>query len=578
MDEKLPVEGGTRGGKAWKWRHLLLLLAAAAAWLGLSAAAGWMGELNQDEGWYLYAAKMVREGAVPYRDFAFTQGPVAPLVYAAVYNWVDRRGLVGGRAATFVFGGAASLLAVWLAMRIGPRGGRRTAGALCFVLLGVNAYQCQFTTVVKTYALAALLFGLGLLLLSRTGRRGGGGFLIPGLAGFFLALAAATRISFGAALAAGGAYLVLVHRKSAPWAWLDYGLGGVLGLVLAFAPFHALGREGFAFGMVEYHLLREGGGGLGALALKAGCASRLAQAYFPAFAALGVLAALAWRGRRTAAGPGAGTGARLPAGFTGFLWAVLALMAAVHVAAPFPYDDYQVPLYPLFCALLGAGLARQMEKRGLGGEAELKWVWAALGFAAVYAFASPSLQGWFVEGRDRVWWRLRERSPLVQLREAAAEVRAQFDAAGVGENERRVLLTQDTYLAVEAGVAVPHGLEMGPFSYYPDMPPERAAAIGVANREGLLEIIRSGEAPVAAASGYTFSVACPAVESVSADDAAAIGAALAEGYEETGRVERFGQAATELRIFRRRAENLPSIGKNGGILPDLGKTAGGAAE
>lgn len=599
MDEKLPVEGGTRGGKAWKWRHLLLVLAAAAAWLGLSAVAGTMGELNQDEGWYLYAAKMVREGAVPYRDFAFTQGPVAPLAYAALYNWVERNGVGGGRSATFLFGGLASLLAVWLAMRIGPRNGRRTAGAFCFVLLGVNAYQCQFATMVKTYALASLLFGLGLLLLSRTGRRGGGGFLIPGLAGFFLALAAATRVSFGAALAAGGVYLVLVHRKSAPWSWLDYGLGGVLGLVLAFAPFVALGGDGFAFGMVEYHLLREGGSGLGALALKAGCASRLVQAYFPAFAAGGILATLAWGGRRRAAGSDVGTGARVPAGFTGFLWVVLVLMAGVHLAAPFPYDDYQVPLYPLFCALVGAGLARQLEKRGLGGEAAYRWLWAALCFAGVYAFASPSLQGWFVEGRDRVWWRLRERSALAQLRAAADAVRAQFDAAGVGPGDRRVLLTQDTYLAVEAGAEVPHGLEMGPFSYYPDLDAERASSIGVVNREGLLDIIRSGEAAVAAASGYTFAVACPEVEPVSEGDAAAIASALEAGYEETGRMERFGQAATELRIFRRRAGILPMLGKNGdnlpslgksengdfpslgkndGFLPNLGKTAGGAAE
>ncbi len=38
-------------------------------------------EINLDEGWYLYASKLVYEGKMLYKDFAYTQGPVFPYVY-----------------------------------------------------------------------------------------------------------------------------------------------------------------------------------------------------------------------------------------------------------------------------------------------------------------------------------------------------------------------------------------------------------------------------------------------------------------------------------------------------------------
>ena len=57
----------------------LLAIGAAAC---MSFFAVWWGGLNQDEGWYLYAAQLVHDGKLPYRDFFFTQGPTMPFVYS----------------------------------------------------------------------------------------------------------------------------------------------------------------------------------------------------------------------------------------------------------------------------------------------------------------------------------------------------------------------------------------------------------------------------------------------------------------------------------------------------------------
>ncbi|MDD3604519.1 MAG: hypothetical protein PHD86_04960, partial [Kiritimatiellae bacterium] len=79
--------------------RLVFVLALTVCVL-LTAANILLGELNQDEGWYLYAAGQVARGALPYRDFAFTQAPVMPFVYAATDVLVRAWGVAGDRIVT----------------------------------------------------------------------------------------------------------------------------------------------------------------------------------------------------------------------------------------------------------------------------------------------------------------------------------------------------------------------------------------------------------------------------------------------------------------------------------------------
>ena len=106
------------------WAPWLLAAAVSAC---LSFLAVWFGGLNQDEGWYLYAAQMVRAGKLPFHDFFYTQGPAMPLVYSVLAPvWgadSPLRGLLGGRVVTLVLGFLATACAVALVRRLMEKGG-----------------------------------------------------------------------------------------------------------------------------------------------------------------------------------------------------------------------------------------------------------------------------------------------------------------------------------------------------------------------------------------------------------------------------------------------------------------------
>ncbi len=531
-------------------RYVGAVVAALFMAVVLGAANLVLGDLNQDEGWYLYAALRTAEGWLPYRDYAFTQGPLLPFVYAAFAPLIREGGVGGGRVLTWGFGFLAMVLAYGTARRVGGA----AAGALTLALLAVNVYQSYFFTVVKTYSLAAFFLMTGIYALVRgmevAHRNAGAGWFLLGGAG--LAAAAATRLSLGALLPLAGLWLLVDRRCGGRRGWLWFGVGGGAMLVLVFFNLWWRAPEGFYFGMVEFHTLRDGGGGLGGLVYKAGFLSRVAQAYSVAVGLLVLL--LAAKMFRPFKGTDTGYHQSPAISMVRLWWAGAAVVTLVHLTAPFPYDDYQVPVYPLLAMALGvswayalrawSGAGYRWQRDAIPGDPRAtRWaVVSLLAVCSVAAAASPVNQEWMIAGRDRIWWRIKPEPSLVQLRSVAAEIRAQ-DTSGV-------LLTQDTYLAVEAGLLVPRGWEMGPFSFYPELDDGRAAALHLTNERRLLDTIAESPATFAAISGYGLAIASPSVSPLSDADRNRYLAALEERYALEKVVEGFGQAATTLNVYR----------------------------
>ena len=466
--------------------------------LVLCGAAVWLGALNQDEGWYLYAAKMVAEGKIPYRDFAYTQGPVMPIVYSAfVWIW-DAWGLLGARVFTVLAGLAGIAFTVALARRTGGDSRGFTALAV-FILLGCNLYHLYYLTIPKTYALASLFLAIGFFLLSLAEERRR--FIVPAAAA--LAFAAGVRISLGVVPAVVGVSL-LVRRR-----WADaalFALGGGVALALIYGPFifDSSAREGLLAAQ-RYHAARGGGD----LVWKVGSLSRLVRWYLPVFILLGM-----------------GFTARVSP-FVRTIGLSFAAVFAVQIAAPFPYEDYQVPVMSLLTVYAAAKFA--------GSSTSLKltpWRPAllVLGLACGCSFGSPLLEKWTTNGQDRFWTLKKEKPELAQLRDVAARIEA-MDPGGSD------LLTQDLYLAIETGRRVPAGLEMGPFATLSD--------------EEWRRLLESAPCRIAALSGYAFAIEPPVCSERPVEKQMEYWNILKKRYRLAGREEMFGQNATTLIILER---------------------------
>ena len=483
---------------------------AFAALLTLGAAAVWMGGLNQDEGWYLYAANLVSEGRMPYRDFFYTQGPLLPIVYSAFTGIWRTWGLAGARLFTLLAGVAGILFAVALARRLVSAERRNGVGLIAFALLGCNLYHLYYLTIPKTYALAALFVMSGFYLLSIAVERRAALALPAGLA---LAFAAGARISLGALLVVTGLGLLL-SRRWRPLAW--FCIGGFAGLALVYGPF--LLDDGARAGLLaaqRYHAARGGSD----LVWVVGSFSRLVRWYLPAFSLVGFGILARFFGTKPAADGSDRSGAAFAPGI--LLWGFLAVFA-VQMMAPFPYEDYQVPVMGLLAVFAAVTVGSRLAAHG---------PLAVLCVCLACSFGSPLLEKWMTNGQDRFWSLKKEKCELAQLRDVARRIEA-LDPGG------RDLLTQDLYLAIETDRHVPQGLEMGPFAMLDDA--------------GWRKLLESAPCRIAALSGYSFAIDPPACGERSLDSQMAYWGILKRKYELVGSEAAFGQNATTLMILRRK--------------------------
>lgn len=488
----------------------------------LAAAAVWLGGLNQDEGWYLYAANMVAEGKMPYRDFQYTQGPAMPMLYS-FFTWVwNAWGLLGARIFTLIFGLSAIAIAACTAADLVPEGRRREAALVTLFLLGCNLYHLYYIAIPKTYALASLLVAGGFRWLVRgmSGKDCSRFSLIPlpplFSAGLFLAFAAGARISLGAILCVVGCWF-LFRREWKKLVW--FCIGGFLGLGLVYGPF-LLDREALA-GLVaaqKYHAAR---GGFDAV-FTVGSFSRLVRWYLPVFIVLGLGIGRLRKAEEKSEKRGGG-------GEWIMLLSFLAVFL-VQMLAPFPYEDYQVPIMGLL-AVFAAVTFIGSESQTTNHEPRATNLLLVFGLAYACAFGSPLLQEWMINGQDRFWSLKKEKPELAQLRETAKTIET-LDPHG------KTILTQDLYLAIETGRKVPEGLEMGPFSMLDDGQWKR--------------LLSECECELAALSGYTFAIEPPRCNERPLDRQLEYWDILHRRYELATRVENFGQNATPLLILKRR--------------------------
>ena len=504
------------------------LLVSAVGTVVLMAVAVPYGLLNHDEGWYLYAGRMVAEGRYPFIDFCYTQGPVLPFVYALITPLIAEHGVLAGRIFTAFLGAIAILLSALLAMRMSAPGRRVTAATLVLVMTGLSLGHIYFFSVVKTYSLAALFFLGGLFCVARVADNRDQ--WSPWIGGLLLGLAAGVRLSAVVALPIV-AFYYLFQRERVPRAWLSFGIAAATTVLAIYLPVFLTAPEAVRFGLLEYHSAREGGYGASLLTWKAGFILLLFQTYPVLCLLAGARVLLGERvnGRESEDEPD-------DHGLMKMLWIVIGSVTLIHFIAPFPYPDYQSFVMPLAAVAVAVSWAR-FDAEKVGGRLLFGVVCASIAFSA----SSPLTQSWVMRGMDRIWPDKRAATSLEILRDAADVVR---DAGG------DTLLTLDTYLAVESGKRVPEGLEMGPFSYMPGLSREQAEERHVVNHEMALELLEKTDAPLAAMSGYAWAIESPSITRTPDERLEALEGALKQRYSLLEEIPDYGQQDTVLKIYR----------------------------
>jgi len=248
-----------------------------------------------------------------------------------------------------------------------------------------------------------------------------------------------------------------------------------------------------------------------------GSLSRLVRWYLPIFVVFGLgLAGTS------------GTGRTFWAKGTGVLLASFLAVFIVQMVAPFPYEDYQVPIM----GLLAVFAVVNFVDRGAEVVAPYQLL-LVLGLTFATSFGSPLLEKWMTNGQDRFWSIKKEKCELAQLRDVAATIKA-LDPDGT------MLFTQDLYLAIETNRKVPKGLEMGPFAMLSDAEWRALTA--------------SAPCKMAAISGYTFAIEPPVCNERPIDQQLDYFQLLKKNYGVVERVANFGQNATTLLILERKAK------------------------
>ncbi len=499
----------------------------------------WFGPLNLDEGWYLYAAQSFALGELPYRDFFFTQAPMLPVVYGKLSSLWSGGGVLGGRVFTSVIGLIAAVLAGGMAAGAVSEKKRFAAVATAFLLLGCNLYHSYFTTIPKTYALASLFVVLGFGALAglssvrETTEREGWSkvqrckyiWFSAMSSGFFLALAAATRLSLGALLLVVGIYLLASFKRTG-LAWLAFGIGGLAGLALTLLPFILAAPEAFVFANL-FHGGRETGG----LIFAMGSLARLVRSYLPVV--LLCLAVIIPLIRKYSSKE------RVDLWYPFLLISAFAVTLFIHLSSPFPYDDYNTPIMPLIAVAASVVFWKLFD---FDERTERQILTLFLICSVAFIGASPNLESLFVIRKDRFWVETKKKPDIVLLREVGTMIAAQTDV-------KDTILTQDTYIAVEAGRRVPKGFEMGPFGYFPGVDDEKAKAMKVLNEHLFIDVVVSDSSPVAALSGYAFSMQAPDMAKIAPDTREMFFNAVKSKYGRAEVIPNFGQEHTELTIL-----------------------------
>ena len=207
--------------------------------------------IARDEGYYLYAAKLVADGLTPYVDFFYPQMPLLPYIFGAAISLFGE----SWEIARAVSGCSTALLLLLLLKQNQQR-------SLFFSIILILLFCCSnfilpWYTTVQSYSLSALLTFSAIPFIRRyeAGAADRPCFKLLAFAGFLLGSAVAVRLTMLAIIPAVFAYWVICRRKNL----LKKSAYLLVGCILAGLPVLILALnnwDSFLYNNLGYHITR----------------------------------------------------------------------------------------------------------------------------------------------------------------------------------------------------------------------------------------------------------------------------------------------------------------------------------
>ena len=221
-------------------RQLMLALVVALVLLAL------IRRIDHDESQYVAAAVLSAGGHLPYRDFAYLQTPLQPLLFAPVTLLAGSSTWLALRLVNAVLG-AVTVAGVFRAARLADVGERvAIAAAALFAASDVLLFSVGTA---RNDALPAALLASALPLIVRA-ERGEGSRSAAAVVGLLLAAAAAAKLSYLLPALAYGGWALFDRRRRGGWVML--GALPAVALVIALA---AQAPEAFRFEVIDFPTL-----------------------------------------------------------------------------------------------------------------------------------------------------------------------------------------------------------------------------------------------------------------------------------------------------------------------------------
>ena len=484
---------------------------------------------NADEGWYLYAARLVYQGQLPYRDFAFTQSPFMPYVYG-LPQLLFGPSLLVGRITSAVLWLITVVLAVGVARRLGGRFG----AMFCAVLFAVYMFGTFNFVVVKTYSLMALLLVATFYVLA-SDLPDGVRFPLASLLACALAL---TRIS-GAPFAAVVVLWCVLH---APTTRIRAGVLAIAAIAIATMDYFVAGSVSAAkWNLVDYHQLTVGGQDVfdridDAVRHRIPEAARFYLAHILLVSTV-VLAAIAWPALR-----GWRRRSEVRAVALGLL-----LFEAGHLIAGEWHTDYLVAGVPCAVALVSSVAGRIVAKERLALRVSGEDAVVAASHGAARKLLASLLIGAAIlipittDYFPQLDWE--GGPPLTRLHDVA-----DFVASHTSRSDL-VLALESQAVLIDADRSDVPGVSLAQFSYV-DVPDKKADHLHVVNNNILSEYVEERVPAAVVVSGFDLGLfARRGTLSTKKADYTRFLRALNANYRPAYRKKRIGQGAATVTVW-----------------------------